>query len=161
MSYNYSLAAVTQLYQMTQKDCCQLQPLHADLLVLLVTHVPLCHMQATKATATVPVTSHTHIPKKQQDPYRTQPKNYVQLLQHITRAKRVTDLEQLVRQYSTRFDAVHVAAALVMLPKLYQPPSVRTQLTSQQLKQRRARPMELLNQLQVGNWPAADVLELT
>jgi hypothetical protein len=118
--------------------------------------VLLCCVQATKATAAVPVTSHTHIPKIKQDPYRTPPKNYVQLLQHITRANHVNVLEQLVRQYGTRFDAVHVAAALVMLPKLYEPPSARTQLTSQQLKRRRARPAELLKQLQVGNLPAAD-----
>ncbi|WIA08968.1 hypothetical protein OEZ85_008383 [Tetradesmus obliquus] len=101
--------------------------------------------QATRNALTV---SHTHIPKAKHDPYRTPPKNYVQLLQHITRARELGRLEQLVKQYGPKFDGVHVAAAMSMLPKLHQPARPGSRLRGQKLRQRRQIPAKLLGQLQ-------------
>lgn len=92
---------------------------------------------------------HTHIPTKKHDPYRTPPKNYVQLLQHITRAKKVDTLNKLVMHYGPKFDAVHVAAAMSMLPKLYQPVVPGTRISPRRVKQQRETPGKLLQQLQV------------
>jgi hypothetical protein len=73
----------------------------------------------------------------------------VQLLQHITRARQLGRLEQLVQQYGPKFDGVHVAAAMSMLPKLHQPARPGSRLSGQKLKQRRQIPAKLLGQLQV------------
>jgi hypothetical protein len=105
--------------------------------------------QFCQAARSVVTTSHTHIPKAKHDPYRTAPKNYVQLLQHITRARELDRLQQLVRQYGPKFDGVHVAAAMSMLPKLHQPARPGSRLSSHKLKERREKPSKLLVQLQV------------
>lgn len=55
------------------------------------------------------------------DRYKTPPKSYVQLLQHIALAKKLTRLEELTTEYAAKFDAVHAAAALTRLPKLLPP----------------------------------------
>ncbi|KAF6266778.1 hypothetical protein COO60DRAFT_13571 [Scenedesmus sp. NREL 46B-D3] len=93
-------------------------------------------------------TGHTHIPKAKHDRYRTPPKNYVQLLQHITRARELGRLEQLVKQYGPKFDGVHVAAAMSMLPKLHQPAKPGSRLSPQKVKERLVMPAKLLLQLQ-------------
>jgi hypothetical protein len=86
----------------------------------------------------------------QHDRYRTAPQNYVQLLQHITRSRDVEALSKLVKQYGSKFDAVHVAAAVAMVPKLYQPPAPGNHLNDKQLKERKQAAAKLLAQLQVG-----------
>lgn len=96
------------------------------------------------------VTGHTHVPRVQHDRYRTAPQNYVQLLQHITRTRDVEALSKLVKQYGGKFDAVHVAAAMAMVPKLYQPPAPGNHLNDKQLKNRKKAAAKLLAQLQVG-----------
>lgn len=88
-------------------------------------------------------------PPTKPDSYRTPPKNYVQLLQHIVRAKKVDALSSLVRRYGPKFDAVHVAAAFSVLPKLYRPIGPRTRITPPQLRKKRQRPIRLLSQLQL------------
>ncbi|GBF98873.1 hypothetical protein Rsub_11477 [Raphidocelis subcapitata] len=52
------------------------------------------------------------------DPYTTAPTNYVQLLQHITSARRLVRLESLLRDHGPKFDALHVAAAIAVVPRL-------------------------------------------
>jgi hypothetical protein len=52
------------------------------------------------------------------DPYTRPPVTYVQLLQHIRLASDVQALEALLDAHGARFDAVHAAAALSVLPKL-------------------------------------------
>ena len=54
------------------------------------------------------------------DTYTSPPTNYVQLLASLRHAGDLHRLSHLVTQYSNRFDAVHVAAALTRLPKLVQ-----------------------------------------
>jgi hypothetical protein len=110
---------------------------------------PCTLLSITQAARSLVTTAHTHIPKSKHDPYRTPPKNYVQLLQHITRARQLGGLEQLVQQYGPKFDGVHVAAAMSMLPKLHQPARPGSRLTGQKLKQRRQIPARLLGKLQV------------
>jgi hypothetical protein len=106
------------------------------------------------------VTGHLQVPKEQHDRYRTPPKNYVQLLQHIRRSKDVLTLSKLVRQFGAKFDAVHVAAAVAMVPKLYQPPAPGGHLNQQQLQSRKQHATKLLAQLQVGMISSACCLAL-
>lgn len=96
------------------------------------------------------VTGHTHVPRVRHDRYRTAPQNYVQLLQHITRSRDVEALSKLVKEYGGKFDAVHIAAAVAMVPKLYQPPAPGNHLNDKQLKERKKAAAKLLAQLQVG-----------
>lgn len=95
------------------------------------------------------VTGYRQIPRKLHDRYRSPPKNYVQLLEHIKRTRDVQGLRQLVMKYGTRFDAVHVAAALAQMPKLYQPTPAGKHLNLKQRKQRKQEAARLLAQLQV------------
>ncbi len=41
----------------------------------------------------------------------------MQLLQHIHRARKLSQLEELLASFGDKFDAVHVAAAITVLPK--------------------------------------------
>jgi hypothetical protein len=95
------------------------------------------------------VTGYTQVPKEKHDRYRTPPRNYVQLLQHITRARDLPSLAKLVREYGPRFDGVHVAAAMSVLPKLYAAPSPGARLGISELRERRVMPAKLLQHLQV------------
>ncbi len=52
------------------------------------------------------------------DRYAGQPTNYVQLLQHIGKTRKLYKLQELVSEYGDKFDAVHASAALVRLPKV-------------------------------------------
>ncbi|KIY97996.1 hypothetical protein MNEG_9964 [Monoraphidium neglectum] len=61
-----------------------------------------------------PYARHAHV----SDAYRTPPTNYVQLLQHIATAKRLNQLDALIKDYGDKFDAVHVSAALAVVPRL-------------------------------------------
>eukprot|EP00878_Enallax_costatus_P016162 GHUV01016952.1.p1 GENE.GHUV01016952.1~~GHUV01016952.1.p1 ORF type:complete len:762 (+),score=276.11 GHUV01016952.1:6674-8959(+) len=92
--------------------------------------------------------TYTQKPLQKHDPYRTPPKNYVQLLQHITRARKVDKLNSLVRQYHLKFDAVHVAAAMSVLPKLYEPMQSAKGLRPSKIREKREVPQRLLEQLQ-------------
>jgi hypothetical protein len=55
----------------------------------------------------------------------------------------------LVKHYGAKFDAVHAAAAVAMLPKLYQPPAPGNHLNDKQLNERKQLAVKLLAQLQV------------
>jgi hypothetical protein len=90
-------------------------------------------------------------PRDSPDPYTTAPRNYIQLLQHIQRAKDLDRLEALLRSYGGRFDAVHVAAAMVAVPKLMKvvhPGGVR--VSAAVAKQRSRQPAYLMAELQVS-----------
>lgn len=75
----------------------------------------------------------------------------MQLLQHITRSRNVSDLSRLVQDYGKKFDAVHVAAAVAMMPKLYQPPAPGGHLNKKQILERKKSAARLLSQLQVSS----------
>jgi hypothetical protein len=52
------------------------------------------------------------------DRYTGVPTNYVQLLQSISHARSMERLASLVRDFGDKFDAVHVSAAMVVVPRL-------------------------------------------
>lgn len=101
------------------------------------------------------MTCHSTTPQRKRDPYRTPPRNYVQLLQHISRARTLDALTALAQRYGDKFDAVHVAAAMAVMPKLHRPPRPGARLSAAQLKQRKQAPQQLLAELQVRPWPRA------
>ena len=61
---------------------------------------------------------YVEVPQPAVDPYTTEPTNYVQLLNSIRAAKNLRRLQHLIAEYATRFDAVHLSAALCRLPHL-------------------------------------------
>ena len=67
-----------------------------------------------------PTVEYVSVPEPKEDDYATEPTNYVQLLMALARAKDPARLHHLVTAYSDRFDAVHLAAAIVRLPKVLQ-----------------------------------------
>lgn len=109
----------------------------------------LCQVFGSGSSTRSIVINHTHVPQAKHDRYRTPPRNYVQLLQHIARSRDVSGLSRLVQAYGAKFDAVHVAAAVAKLPKLYQPPAPGNHLNEGQLKGRKKHAAKLLAQLQV------------
>lgn len=110
-------------------------------------HEPLKYVLQVQSYGSVTL---TQLPKQKHDPYRTPPSNYVQLLQHIVRSRKVDKLSSLVRQYGLKFDAVHVAAAMSVLPKLYSQVESVSGLRPSEVRQKRQVPQRLLEQLQVG-----------
>lgn len=115
---------------------------------LLVHHLlqQLRGLAARATTAAAPAAA----PRESPDPYTTAPRNYIQLLQHIQRARDLDRLEALLRSYGPRFDAVHVAAAMVAVPKLMalvhpDGPKVAAAVA----KQRNRQPAYLMAELQV------------
>lgn len=77
------------------------------------------------------------------DPYTRAPVTYVQLLQHIRRARDVRALEALVDAHGARFDAVHASAAMAALPRVLAASAVE-----QPTPEGSRRPAELLARLQ-------------
>jgi hypothetical protein len=101
---------------------------------------------AARAIAAAPAAA----PRESPDPYTTAPRNYIQLLQHIQRARDLDRLEALLRSYGPRFDAVHVAAAMVAVPKLMavvHPDGLK--VAAAVAKQRNRQPAYLMAELQV------------
>jgi hypothetical protein len=81
------------------------------------------------------------------DPYTTRPTNYIQLLQHIAHTKTLGRLISLLEDYGGHFDALHVAAAISVVPRLLGPAVERGRGLAPAVA---AKPRQLLEQLQVG-----------
>ncbi|KAG1676073.1 hypothetical protein FOA52_014938 [Chlamydomonas sp. UWO 241] len=74
---------------------------------------------ATRGYAKKTQIEYVPIPQRTWDRYTSPPTNYLQLLNAIRWAPSVERLEELMApEYLSRFDGVHVAAALTRLPKL-------------------------------------------